>query len=106
MLSHSRGHERDVEDRYRRRDRKQPPPHGERKQSTHKERTVSPPYKSNRSEERNREKSKRSIPQHSTFPSPRDLVTPQASGSDVMSKALQQIFKSSFSEEIEKIDLP
>ena len=49
--SHSRGDERDVGDKYRRQDRKQPPPRGERKKSTHKERTVSPPHKRSRREE-------------------------------------------------------
>lgn len=68
--SHSRGDERNVEDRYRRRDIKQSPSHGERKQSPHKKRTVYPPYKRNRWEERNREKSKRPIPQCSTFLGP------------------------------------
>ena len=33
-------------------------------------------------------------------------MTPQASGDDAMSKALQQISHSSFSEEIEKTNLP
>ena len=49
--SHSRGDERDVGDKSRRQDRKQPPPHGERKKSTHKERTVSPSHKRSRREE-------------------------------------------------------
>lgn len=49
--SHSRGDERDMGDKYRRQDRKQPPPRGERKKSTHKERIVSPPHKRSRREE-------------------------------------------------------
>ena len=68
--SHSQDDERNGEDKYRRRDKKQPPPHGERKKSPHRERTVSPPYKRNRREEQNREKSKGPIPQRSTFPNP------------------------------------
>lgn len=68
--SHSQDDERNGEDKYRRRDKKQPPPHGERMKSPHRERTVSPPYKRNRREEQNREKSKGPIPQRSTFPNP------------------------------------
>ena len=95
-----------MKDWYRRRDRKQPPPYEERKQSPHKERIVSPPHKRNRREDRNREKSKGPIPQRSAFCGPQDPIAPQASGSNVMSNALQQISQSPFLEEIEKIDLP
>ena len=49
--SHSRGDERGVGDRNRKRDRRSPHPHGEQEKTPPRERTVSPPpHKSKREE--------------------------------------------------------
>ena len=64
--SHSRVDERMLDARNRNRDRKSPPPHGEREQSPYSERTVSPPHHKNRKREQDREKHKGPVPQPSS----------------------------------------
>ena len=87
-LSRSRADEHVLDDRNRKRDRRSPPPHGERKQSPHKERIVSPPHPKNRRGEQDREKHKGPIPQHSSAPSSRVPTVPKVSSDDAMGKTL------------------
>lgn len=98
-LSHPWREESSMGEHQRNHDRRQPLPH--------RERTTSLPWRCRREESLlHRERIRIPPPLRLAFRDLGEPPTPQTLGNNDMSRALQQISRSPFSEEIESIDLP